>query len=188
MNLNGVAGLAAIALAASTSVAVAYSTATTQSTYLHTGPGAKYSLVTPVPAFARVNVQHCEGGWCRVVWTQYAGYMPAALLASAGRAPPLTYAPAPPPPGYDGGYPGYCDPYYDPDCAGGVYGDYPYYPYGYYGGYGWGGYGWRGYGWGHRYYGGYWGGGGHWGGGGGGHWGGGGFGGGGHGGGGGHRP
>lgn len=164
MTLKFAAGLAAVALAASTASALAYPSTTTRATYLHTGPGEKYSLVTPVPGAAHVNVQHCLGSWCRVVWTQYAGYMPAALLATGGYphagvyygAPP-TYvapAPAPPPPGY-GGYPGYCNSNYDPDCAGGYYGDYGY-PYGVWGGYG-GGYGWGGWGggWGHRYYGGY---------------------------------
>lgn len=156
MKLKFAAGLAAIALTASTVAAIAYPSTTTHPTYLHTGPGQKYSLVAPVPASAHVNVQHCVDGWCRVVWTQYAGYMPASLLATSAyahpglysAAPPTYAAPPPPPPDY-GGYPGYCNSYYDPNCAGGYYGDYGY-PYGVWGGYGYP-YG-VGFGGGHRYY------------------------------------
>lgn len=127
MKLKMTVGLAAIALVASSVAAVAYPTQTTGATYLHTGPGANYSLVTPVPAGANVNVQHCIASWCRVVWTQYVGFMPAGLLAQVPYSNPPTFTPAPV--GGDTPYPLDCDPYYDSTCA--VY-DYGY-PYGVYG-------------------------------------------------------
>ena len=120
---------------ASAVAGAAYPTNTTGATYLHTGPGAKYSLVTPVPPGAKVNVQGCNGSWCRVVWTQYAGYMSAALLATAPETPRGAYAPPPPPVGGYAAYPLACDPNYDATCDGYDYGDYGY-PYGVYGGYG----------------------------------------------------
>jgi hypothetical protein len=129
MKLKLTVGLAAGVLVAATGAASAYFAETTGATYLHTGPGAAYSLVTPMPAGAKVNVQRCSGAWCRVVWTQYAGYMPAALLASAGA--PYPVAP-PPPPAADTDLLD-CGPYYDPTCAGYYDGGYIY-PYGVYGG------------------------------------------------------
>lgn len=136
MKLQMTLGLAAIALVASTVAGAAYPTNTTGATYLHTGPGAKYSLVTPVPPGAKVNVQSCNGSWCRVVWTQYAGYMPAALLATVAETAPGAYAPPPPVDGY-AAYPLTCDPNYDATCDGYDYGGYGY-SYGVYRGHGWG--------------------------------------------------
>ena len=153
MNFRLLSVIAAITFAASGVIADAKAATTIHRSYMHTGPGDNYPLVTPVPSYAAVKVRNCAGSWCRVTWNGYGGYLAAFAIASPAAYPknrvtygvaPRDYQPdAPSVAGY--GYPFYCDPVIDPTC------DYNDSIYGY-GGYGYGGYGngWGGHGhWGH---------------------------------------
>lgn len=63
---------------------------------LRSGPGTRYSVVTTMPAGARVDVLGCRGSWCRVEWRGRVGYASSSYLASGrgyAAAPRVYYAP-----------------------------------------------------------------------------------------------
>lgn len=65
----------------STRPAEAWPGATAWATYLRAGPGFGYAVIDEIGNRGEVDVQACDGGWCRVVYGQAAGYVEADLLA-----------------------------------------------------------------------------------------------------------
>jgi uncharacterized protein YraI len=65
---------------------------------LRSGPGTGYSVISTMPAGARVYVRNCGAHWCRVSWRGEQGYASNRYLAGNGAyayAPPPVYAQPP---------------------------------------------------------------------------------------------
>ncbi len=63
-------------------------------TYLRTGPGNQYAVLDEIRPEARVDVDACQDGWCRVKSDEHAGYIEAYVLS----APDIHGAPPAAPP------------------------------------------------------------------------------------------
>ena len=76
------AGLAALALVASTAAALASPAVSVGSVNVRTGPGTQYGLVDTLFAGEQVNVQQCKGSWCYVTKSGPDGWVSSKYLAS----------------------------------------------------------------------------------------------------------
>ena len=125
------AGLAALALVASTAAAFASPAVAVGSVNVRTGPGTQYGKVDTLFRGEQVNVQQCKGSWCYVTKSGPDGWVSSSYLASGNNwhdddhyapPPPSQKYPRPVPvyprypvyPGYGhgpnwgGGAPGFC--------------------------------------------------------------------------------
>ena len=102
MNLKSTsvtAGLAALALVASSVAALASPAVATGSVNVRTGPGINYSRIDTLYPGERVDVQQCKGSWCYVIKSGADGWVSSNYLASANAPRPSyneNYAPPPP--------------------------------------------------------------------------------------------
>jgi peptidoglycan hydrolase-like protein with peptidoglycan-binding domain len=54
---------------------------------LHTGPKLFAPIINYIPNFTKVEAQHFNGLWYRVIWQGQAGYMPAQYLCAQNLSP-----------------------------------------------------------------------------------------------------
>jgi len=64
-----------------TSVAYAADGVTTGAVNLRSGPGVKYAKRGTIPSGYRLNVNRCQGNWCRVTSSRGSGWISARYLA-----------------------------------------------------------------------------------------------------------
>src|SRR5690606_5743129 len=82
-----IATLALITLAAAFVWSPAVDAATAMATSnvnMRAGPGTQYSRITLIPAGAAVEVNGCDGTWCRVVYGGVSGHASARYLDHRG--------------------------------------------------------------------------------------------------------
>jgi uncharacterized protein YrrD len=105
---------AAVALAMSTGTAFAVMGKTNTDVALRRAPNPQAELILNLSEGTRVNVGHCQRGWCGVTWDKYGGYVRESALQF--QSPPVAGPPAipvfPPYPYKAGHYPT-ADAYYN---------------------------------------------------------------------------
>jgi uncharacterized protein YraI len=85
--------LLSAAMLLASSLAASAATVTLDSTLnLRQAPGPRHRVIVVMPAGARVNVNGCDGEWCRVEYRGQRGYASSVHLTGTG-----AYAAAPPP-------------------------------------------------------------------------------------------
>lgn len=136
MNMRRIALKAALTgalLLAGTAVSLAASAEATSSVNVRQGPGTQYGVVDQLYAGEEVDVQGCQGGWCRIEHSGQDGWVSANYLSRGGYSgddyydngpdiiirAPRYHRPLPPPPRYYRPY-RHSRPYYDNSfCFGG---------------------------------------------------------------------
>lgn len=79
------AGLATLALIATTAIASAAPAVVTGNVNVRSGPGTGYAVVDTLRRGERVDIQQCRGSWCYIEKRGPDGWVSANYLSSGGR-------------------------------------------------------------------------------------------------------